>query len=111
IKGGVCYFLWDRDNAGKCLIETRTSNYVSSSERELLEEGCSTFIRYNEAIPILKKVRSKKEPVMSNIVSSLRPFGFRTYFKGKSELFPNSIKLYGNKAISYVSRVEITQNI
>ena len=48
---------------------------------------------------------------MSNIVSSLRPFGFRTYFKGKSELFPNSIKLYGNKTISYVSRVEITQNI
>jgi len=111
IKGGVCYFLWDRDNAGKCLIETRTSDYVSSLERELLEEGCSTFIRYNEAIPILKKVRSKKEPVMSNIVSSLRPFGFRTYFKGKSELFPNSIKLYGNKTISYVSRVEITQNI
>lgn len=61
IKGGVNYFLWDRDNKGLCKVCTHTGNKITSeSERSLLEEGASTFIRYNEAIPILKRFNLKK---------------------------------------------------
>lgn len=58
IKGGVCFFLWDRDNPGDCLVITsRNGETVSEMERPLLEPGNDTFIRYNEAISILNKVR------------------------------------------------------
>lgn len=57
IKGGVCYFLWDRDNPGDCRVVTmRKGEAVSEMVRPLLEGGCDTFIRYNEAIPILGSV-------------------------------------------------------
>ena len=61
IKGGVCYFLWDRDNAGLCKVFTHDNNNVVESERPLLEDGNDTFIRYNQAISILKKISMKKE--------------------------------------------------
>ena len=49
IKGGVCYFLWNRDNTGFCKVITRRNSSESISTRSLLEEGSDTFIRYNES--------------------------------------------------------------
>lgn len=83
IKGGVNYFLWDRDNEGPCKVCTHSGNsIVSESERFLLEEGTSTFIRYNEAIPILRKVKIKEENSFSDIVSANDPFGFDVRVEG-----------------------------
>lgn len=49
IKGGVCYFLWDRDNKGLCAVTTHLKNDISEKVvRPLLEKGCDTFIRYNK---------------------------------------------------------------
>jgi site-specific DNA-methyltransferase (adenine-specific) len=77
IKGGVCFFLWSRDESGLCSVYTHEGDkIVSSAERGLLEEGAETFIRYNEAIPILQKVRRLKENSFANIVSANDPFGF-----------------------------------
>ncbi len=57
LKGGVCYFLWDRDNPGKCQVSTHFKDWpVSTSTRPLLEEGADIFIRFNEGLSILKKV-------------------------------------------------------
>src|SRR6185503_7141621 len=57
LKGGVCYFLWDRDNPGPCLVTTHfTDETVSVASRQLLEEGVDVFIRFNEGLSILKKV-------------------------------------------------------
>jgi site-specific DNA-methyltransferase (adenine-specific) len=81
IAGGVCYFLWDRDNAGLCKVFThKLDAIVSKMERPLLETGADTFVRYNGAIPILRKVISKNEHSFSEIVSSLKPYGLRTDF-------------------------------
>ncbi|HDL01864.1 MAG TPA: restriction endonuclease, partial [candidate division Zixibacteria bacterium] len=77
IKGGVCFFLWDRDNRGQCSVHTHYDNdQVSVFERPLLEEGTNTFIRYNEAISILRKVKRLNENSFSDIVSANDPFGF-----------------------------------
>ncbi len=77
IKGGVCYFLWSRDEKGDCHICTYKGNdIVSESTRPLLEKGMSTFIRQNQLISILKKVQSKGETPFSNIVSANDPFGY-----------------------------------
>jgi len=77
IKGGVNYFLWERDNRGKCKIYTHEGDrIISESERSLLEKGSTTFIRRNEAIPILKKVMQFGEESFAKIVSANDPFGF-----------------------------------
>ena len=57
LKGGVCYFLWDRDNPGPCRVTTHFKDWpVSTATRPLLEEGADVFIRFNEGLSILKKV-------------------------------------------------------
>ena len=60
IKGGVCYFLWDRDNSGMCNVTSIRSN-KNDFDRMLLEDGQDIFIRFNEALPILSKVKSLKK--------------------------------------------------
>jgi site-specific DNA-methyltransferase (adenine-specific) len=111
IKGGVCYFLWDRDNPGNCKVNTsRKGKIVSEMERPLLEENCETFIRYNEAISILKKVQIFDEESLRGQISSRKPFGLDTTFKGKSKPFENSITLYQNGGIGYIEKSLIKKN-
>ena len=47
ISGGICYFLWDRDHTGPCIVDSRRHDNCSVMERELLEAGCDSFIRFN----------------------------------------------------------------
>ena len=108
IKGGVCYFKWDRDNKGLCKVSSYAkSELVSSMERPLLDFGADTFIRYNEAISIVDKVRQKKEQSIKNIVSTSKPFGFRTNYLGENDPFRGSVKLFQNGGIGYIARNEI----
>lgn len=112
IKGGICYFLWNRDNKGTCSVNTHKGNIlVSSNERHLLENGCNTFIRYNEAISILKKVQAFSESTMASQISSRKPFGFATDFTDfEREPFNNSIKIYARGEIGYVDKSKIKTN-
>ncbi len=111
IKGGVCYFLWDRDNKGTCEVKTLRGGDTSILDRNLLEKGTDIFIRYNDAVSILKKIAIKKEKVFSSQVSSQKPFAFRTFFEGKTTYFKDSVKIFGNKKVGYVSMAEILQNL
>ncbi len=111
IKGGICYFLWDKNYTGDCTISRYDKNGISTLKRPLLEEGQDVFIRYNEAIPILHKVLAKNEPSFNKIISKQKPFGFRTFYKGNEKKIDGDAKLYGNKKISYVSKKEIKKNI
>lgn len=77
IKGGVCYFLWDRDNEGKCEIYRHEKDKIVHSNRYLVEQGDSIFIRYNELIEIKNKVWNKEKVSFSNIVSAMKPYGLR----------------------------------
>ncbi len=59
LKGGVSFFLWDRDHPGQCRVSTHFKDWpVSTRTRRLLEEGADVFIRFNEGLSILKKVVS-----------------------------------------------------
>ena len=98
IKGGVSYFLWDRDNQGPCSVYSHKGNAVfGPMVRPLLENGCDTFIRYNEAISILHKVINNSSHPMSDIVSARMPFGLPNTFKG------NKSKNSSSDLIVYVS--------
>ena len=125
IKGGVCYFLWVRDEKGKCKIYTHEGNQITSeSERPLLEKGVDTFIRYNEAIPILRKVQNMQEESFANIVSANDPFGFdvrvensykRVKPKFQKKPFKNSVVFFYNgwrkEGLGYIDRKQIQKNV
>lgn len=111
IKGGVNYFLWEKRHDGDCKVFTYDDGHcVSNKKRPLKEKGIDVFIRYNQAINILHKVIKFSEPSFADLISSRKPFGFATNFKGKNKPFKNSIKIYRNGGIGYVSREEIPNN-
>lgn len=78
--------------------------------RPLLEKNSEVFIRYNDAIGILNKVQAYNEPSFMSLVSTQKPFGLRTFVQGKKEVFDNSVKLFQNGGVGYISRSEIKQN-
>jgi site-specific DNA-methyltransferase (adenine-specific) len=76
VAGGVCYFLWNRDDEGLCKVETFEKGKTFSAERKLDE--FETFVRDNRALEIVHKVIAKKEIKFSSIVSSRKPFGIES---------------------------------
>jgi site-specific DNA-methyltransferase (adenine-specific) len=83
IAGGICYFLWDRDNKGLCEVENILNGKKTISERNLDE--FEIFIRNVNALSIIHKVISKKEKTMDEQVSSSKPFGLRTFVRPQKE--------------------------
>ena len=114
ISGGVCYFLWSRDGKGNCSIVSNRNGQTSIMERPLLEDGAETFIRFNEAISILRKVRACHEDSLMSIVSSRKPFGFDTSKRGVQKKFSGAVKIYTNKNTSggeeYIKKSEVKEN-
>lgn len=111
INGGVNYFLWDRDNQGECQITTIAPGGKPGEPLARPLDEFDIFVRRNEAIEILKKVKSKKEKSFDYRVSALKPFGLRTFFHGSSvKTTKLNIKLYGSGRISWVSISDIESN-
>lgn len=111
LSGGVCYFIWDRDNRGDCEVTTYIEGKPSTKTRPLLEKGIDTFIRYNEAVSIMHKIFKNNEKSFSEIVSARKPFGFSTDFSDfKQREFSNSVKLIGYNKIGFVKPSQIMQN-
>ncbi len=77
IKGGVCFFLWDKDHTGPCKITSYTQNGVRKSTRYLKKDGVDIFIRDEILVSILDKVLARNENTFDTIVSASKPYGFR----------------------------------
>jgi site-specific DNA-methyltransferase (adenine-specific) len=112
IKGGVSYFLWDKNYDGKCeTVLVQNGEYGSKLERYLGEHG-DTFIRFNEAIPILEKVINKKYKPLSNLVSGVNPFDLPTNFKDFVEKSDKStVKLFMRGTTAFVNKNKIKKNL
>ncbi|GAB1443124.1 Eco57I restriction-modification methylase domain-containing protein [Ignavibacteriales bacterium] len=79
IAGGICYFLWDRDNPGKCEVVNINNGNETITIRTLNE--FDTFIRHGKAVPIIRKVLEFHPKTMNNLVSRSKPFGLRTFIR------------------------------
>ena len=118
IKAGVLYFLWDRDNPGTCMTSThRNGEIVGPVERQLDE--FDIFVRDARALPILHKVLKRKEPSLSDMVSTRDPFGpalssnFTGYRKGDKKQ-QGDLKLFmvvgGQRVEKWVSPDLVSRN-
>lgn len=111
IKGGICYFLWDRDNSGKCLVTTHDSSGIISQQRRYMKLGNSdVFVRRNEAISILEKVTAMGEDSFSTLVSSRRPFGLPTNITGKKIQGKYDVVLYQRGGTTYYPITGLLRN-
>lgn len=108
LQGGVLYFLWDRENPGDCEVITHYEGKVMSTAiRPLLEPGADVFIRYNEAVSILKKIVATEGGASNSValpetrrfadlVSPSKPFGIRSNHKIRSEKRKGDLVAYWN---------------
>ena len=116
LKGGVCYFLWERDHPGLCSVSTHFKDWpVSTATRPLMENGADIFIRFNEGLSILKKVVAVETGQTDSValpdgkrfdalVSSRKPFALETTFKGKKTKQAGDVLIYQNGGTGYVAR-------
>lgn len=119
LKGGVCFFLWDRDNPGSCRVTTHYKDRSpSTATRQLLEQGADVFVRFNEGLSILKKVVAVETGQSASLslpdvkrfdrlVSSRKPFGLETTFKGNATKRTGDVLVYQNGGTGYIPRKSI----
>lgn len=123
LKGGVCFFLWDRHHPGQCDVNTHFKDWpVSHSTRPLMEEGADVFIRFNEGLSILKKVVAVETGQLESLalpndkrfdelVSSRKPFSLETTFKGRKIKRTGDVLIYQNGGTGYVAREDVPSGI
>lgn len=108
IAGGVCYFLWNSHHNGMCEVTNIYQNTTTTSRRILNE--FPVFIRHSQAINIIRKVLARKEQMMSDIVFSSKPFGFRSFQSGRKLRKSGDVELLGSKGFTFVARSEVITN-
>lgn len=112
IRGGISYFLWDREHDGPCEFQTIWDGEPTGPPVARYLDAYDILVRRNEAVPILDKVRAKGEPTLDARVSSRKPFGLATNFRGKraGDGLRDPIKLFENQRIGWIERSTITNN-
>jgi len=124
IKGGVNYFLWNRDNKGLCnVISHECGEIISETERSLLEDKQDIFVRYNNGVDVIKKVQKSSKNNFSEIISANDPFGFDVREENSwkrikpiflKKPFQDAIKFYYNgwrkDGVGYIDAGKVRKN-
>lgn len=113
IRGGVNYFLWDRDHTGDCEFTTRIDGHVVSEMTRDLRMGDGILLRDNRAAGLVAKVRSQTTKTLADLVSPNDPFGqtIKTNFKGaQAEPFDGSVPLVFGSHVGYVRPDQLERN-
>lgn len=114
IKGGISYFLYDKDYNGPCKFYShKDDKTLSMTERVLKEDGCDILIRYNELIGIYRKAHSHGHfKPFSSIVSGRSPFGLNTNHTGNAEKKSNTdVRYFERKGYTYMPINRVTRNV
>ena len=108
IAGGINYLLWDKSYHGLCNYGCTYMGKTSFQNRRLNEY--STFIRRNEALEIVKKIKELSDDTLESLISTQTPFGFVTTYRGVDSYFPHALTLYSSGGVSYVKREDVKRN-
>ena len=114
IKGGVSYFLWDREHNGDCEFSTRIDGAVVSTATRDLREGHGVVIRDNLASALVHKVMAESEGSVEEWFYPRLAFSqyWRTNYRGESDSpFEGSIPLIHNSGAGYVSPAGFERNL
>ncbi len=123
VAGGICYFLWSKEGGGgggDCEVVTHDPRgHITVARRPLLEKGINVFIRNSAGISILKKIHMKEtgeegillpeELRFERQVSGQKPFGLRTYFRGRKTKNKSDILLLQSGGRAWIDRMEVRE--
>lgn len=122
VAGGVCYFLWNRDDRGECSVTSHHKSGTSDVVRPLLEPGADVFIRHNEGVSIVKKIVGLETGSASaglslaeghrfvDQVSGQKPFGLRTFYRGaKVQQNDDDVLVLQSGGRGWAARSELTE--
>lgn len=112
IRGGISYFLWDRDYDGPCTVQTMWDGQPVGKPVARYLDAYDVLVRWNAAVPILEKVRAKHEPTLDERVSTGKPFGLRTFFHGNETLSgkKDPVQLYGSRRVTWIEKNQLPVN-
>lgn len=114
VKGGICYFLWEKAHTGQTNVTTiRGKEVIGPVARDLGE--FDVFVRDPRAVDILRKVQVKAEPSVIEILTGDTPFGIATNFDGyRDKAKPDDVALHlvrqGKRFVGYIPRADIRKN-
>lgn len=114
IKGGVNYFLWDRDYQGDCLVSTRVGGALISQAQRDLRDGDGVLVRDNRAAAIVGKVKARHSGEWcDSICGPQMAFGqMRSNFTGdRAEARPGDVPLILGNRVGYVEPAIIEKNL
>lgn len=98
IGGGICYFLWDRDNPGLCECAYYRNGVPIGPHPRALDEF-DVFVRDKRAVDILHKIVAAGDRPFEELVSGDTPFGLATNFSDYAQdAVPKrgQVRLYAN---------------
>jgi site-specific DNA-methyltransferase (adenine-specific) len=119
IKGGVSYFLWNRDEEGLCEFTLRRGDEVVGPDARDLSEF-DVLVRDSRALPLLRRILAQKESAFADLVASVRPFGdqlrsnFKKFYKTRKNK-KTELRLFMNEGTTrhqrWVDESYVTKNI
>ncbi len=113
-EGGICFFLWDRDNEGDCDVTTISGDEtIGPFARDLNEYDI--LVRDSRALKILRNVLSKGEASITEILSVDKEFGWTSNFIGfHEEQRANDVLLHynrkGKRLIGWINRKDVVKS-
>jgi site-specific DNA-methyltransferase (adenine-specific) len=113
-EGGICYFLWERDQQGKCEVTTVTGEETTGPMVRDLNEY-DILVRDSRGLNILKQVRAAAEPSIIDILSADKEFGWTSNFdEFRPNKKPDDVALYygrnGKRLVGGIAREDITKS-
>lgn len=113
-EGGVCFFLWDRDNEGDCDVTTVSGDEVVGPVARNLNEF-DVFVRDIRAVKILRKVLRTGEASITDILSVDKEFGWTSNFDGfHKRQGANDVALHynrkGKRLIGWINRRDVEKS-
>jgi len=117
VKGGVSYFLRDRENAGSCSFTSVRGGVASEPVERRLDEH-DILIRDSMAVPLLQRLLEKDGRSFESLVASVRPFGdklrsnFKDYKLTKSGQYtvPILLNIGGTRTEAWTKAEYVTAN-
>lgn len=113
IKGGVNYFLWDRNHNGDVEFSTRIDGKIISTSVRDIREGDGVLVRDNAAASIVHRVKQKTSGSLAEVVKPRDPFGqsITTNYKHAEDApFVGSIPLVYGAKVGYIRPEQLERN-